>query len=213
MPTGLLYVVSLVCGLASPLTNAGPTTLSGGAVVLLVTPWAVSLTGLLIGLVSLLGWPSKLLCAYERLWARAVLALKRACARRQQPASSGARDDGGDAAERGDARGARAGSRAGAELPLRWLSAEALAFATAVLVLTPMGVMAASALLGLSIAAAEGWALSDGALWVMGSMAMLPNPLTDVAPTTGGGLLLGVLNALYTLSAVVVVFGISAQLR
>lgn len=80
-----------------------------------------------------------------------------------------------------------------ARAPLAVRVARRVAFVSFFLLTLPACVLAFCALFGAIVGAAEGWAFRDGFLYVFSNTLGLPNPLTQVSPTSDGGMAFSIL--------------------
>ena len=185
---GFYYIISMLCGLPTPLTEADPDTDEGKLVDVVVALWALALAGTIIGVVGGLSVINRLIDAAESFGQRFKRAARKAVTGSDEEAPASAGED-------------------GEEKPVS-LTLNVLTFLTFIFIIIPIVIILVAVLFGFILAEVEGWTIKDGFYYIISMLCGLPNPLTDVTPDTDEGKIVDIIIALWALSLAGTIIGI-----
>ena len=185
---GFYYIISMLCGLPTPLTEVDPDTDEGKLVDVIVALWALALAGTIIGVVGGLSVINRLVDAAESFGQRFKRAARKAVTGSDEEAPASAGED-------------------GEEKPVS-LTLNVLTFLIFIFVIIPIVIILVAVLFGFILAEVEGWKIKDGFYYIISMLCGLPNPLTDVTPDSDEGKIVDIIIALWALSLAGTIIGI-----
>jgi len=185
---GFYYIISMLCGLPTPLTEVDPDTDEGKLVDVIVALWALALAGTIIGVVGGLSVINRLVDAAESFGQRFKRAARKAMTGSDEEAPASAGED-------------------GEEKPVS-LTLNVLTFLIFIFVIIPIVIILVAVLFGFILAEVEGWKIKDGFYYIISMLCGLPNPLTDVTPDSDEGKIVDIIIALWALSLAGTIIGI-----
>ena len=181
---GFYYIISMLCGLPTPLTEVDPDTDEGKLVDVIVALWALALAGTIIGVVGGLSVINRLVDAAESFGQRFKRAARKAVTGSDEEAPASAGEDGEEKpviAQRPHVPGLHLG------VPIVTSSSPSS-----------------------SASSSPRWrdGRSDGFYYIISMLCGLPNPLTDVTPDSDEGKIVDIIIALWALSLAGTIIGI-----
>ena len=185
---GFYYIISMLCGLPTPLTEVDPDTDEGKLVDVIVALWALALAGTIIGVVGGLSVINRLVDAAESFGQRFKRAARKAVTGSDEEAPAAAGDD-------------------GEEKPVS-LALNILTFLVFIFIVIPIVIILVAVIFGFILAEVEGWKIKDGFYYIISMLCGLPNPLTDVTPDSDEGKIVDIIIALWALSLAGTIIGI-----
>ena len=185
---GFYYIISMLCGLPTPLTEVDPDTDEGKLVDVIVALWALALAGTIIGVVGGLSVINRLVDAAESFGQRFKRAARKAVTGSDEEAPASAGED-------------------GEEKPVSH-TLNVLTFLIFIFIIIPIVIILVAVLFGFILAEVEGWKIKDGFFYIISMLCGLPNPLTDVSPDTDEGKIVDIIIALWALSLAGTIIGI-----
>ena len=185
---GFYYIISMLCGLPTPLTEVDPDTDEGKLVDVIVALWALALAGTIIGVVGGLSVINRLVDAAESFGQRFKRAARKAVTGSDEEAPAAAGED-------------------GEEKPVS-LTLNVLTFLVFIFIVIPIVIILVAVLFGFILAEVEGWKIKDGFYYIISMLCGLPNPLTDVTPDSDEGKIVDIIIALWALSLAGTIIGI-----
>ena len=185
---GFYYIISMLCGLPTPLTEVDPDTDEGKLVDVIVALWALALAGTIIGVVGGLSVINRLVDAAESFGQRFKRAAKKAVTGSDEEAPAAAGED-------------------GEEKPVS-LALNILTFLVFMFIVIPIVIILVAVIFGFILAEVEGWKIKDGFYYIISMLCGLPNALTDVTPDSDEGKIVDIIIALWALSLAGTIIGI-----
>ena len=185
---GFYYIISMLCGLPTPLTEVDPDTDEGKLVDVIVALWALALAGTIIGVVGGLSVINRLVDAAESFGQRFKRAAKKAVTGSDEEAPAAAGED-------------------GEEKPVS-LALNILTFLVFIFIVIPIVIILVAVIFGFILAEVEGWKIKDGFYYIISMLCGLPNALTDVTPDSDEGKIVDIIIALWALSLAGTIIGI-----
>ena len=185
---GFYYIISMLCGLPTPLTEVDPDTDEGKIVDIVVALWALALAGTIIGVVGGLSVINRLVDAAESFGQRFKRAARKAVTGSDEEAPASA-----DQTE---------------EEKKVSTTLNVLTFMVFIFVVIPIVIIVVALLFGFILAEVEGWSIKDGFYYIISMLCGLPNPLTDVTPENDEGKIVDIVIALWALSLAGTIIGI-----
>ena len=185
---GFYYIISMLCGLPTPLTEVDPDTDEGKLVDVIVALWALALAGTIIGVVGGLSVINRLVDAAESFGQRFKRAARKAVTGSDEEAPAAAGDD-------------------GEEKPVS-LALNILTFLVFIFIVIPIVIILVAVIFGFILAEVEGWKIKDGFYYIISMLCGLPNALTDVTPDSDEGKIVDIIIALWALSLAGTIIGI-----
>ena len=185
---GFYYIISMLCGLPTPLTEVDPDTDEGKLVDVIVALWALALAGTIIGVVGGLSVINRLVDAAESFGQRFKRATRKAVTGSDEEAPAAAGED-------------------GEEKPVS-LALNILTFLVFIFIVIPIVIILVAVIFGFILAEVEGWKIKDGFYYIISMLCGLPNALTDVTPDSDEGKIVDIIIALWALSLAGTIIGI-----
>ena len=185
---GFYYIISMLCGLPTPLTEVDPDTDEGKLVDVIVALWALALAGTIIGVVGGLSVINRLVDAAESFGQRFKRAARKAVTGSDEEAPAAAGED-------------------GEEKPVS-LALNILTFLVFIFIVIPIVIILVAVIFGFILAEVEGWKIKDGFYYIISMLCGLPNALTDVTPDSDEGKIVDIIIALWALSLAGTIIGI-----
>ena len=185
---GFYYIISMLCGLPTPLTEVDPDTDEGKLVDVIVALWALALAGTIIGVVGGLSVINRLVDAAESFGQRFKRAARKAVSGSDEEAPAAAGED-------------------GEEKPVS-LALNILTFLVFIFIVIPIVIILVAVIFGFILAEVEGWKIKDGFYYIISMLCGLPNALTDVTPDSDEGKIVDIIIALWALSLAGTIIGI-----
>ena len=185
---GFYYIISMLCGLPTPLTEVDPDTDEGKLVDVIVALWALALAGTIIGVVGGLSVINRLVDAAESFGQRFKRAARKAVTGSDEEAPAAAGED-------------------GEEKPVS-LALNILTFLVFIFIVIPIVIILVAVIFGFILAEVEGWNIKDGFYYIISMLCGLPNALTDVTPDSDEGKIVDIIIALWALSLAGTIIGI-----
>ena len=185
---GFYYIISMLCGLPTPLTEVDPDTDEGKLVDVIVALWALALAGTIIGVVGGLSVINRLVDAAESFGQRFKRAARKAVTGSDEEAPAASGED-------------------GEEKPVS-LALNILTFLVFIFIIIPIVIILVAVIFGFILAEVEGWKIKDGFYYIISMLCGLPNALTDVTPDSDEGKIVDIIIALWALSLAGTIIGI-----
>ena len=185
---GFYYIISMLCGLPTPLTEVDPDTDEGKLVDVIVALWALALAGTIIGVVGGLSVINRLVDAAESFGQRFKRAARKAVTGADEEAPAAAGED-------------------GEEKPVS-LALNIFTFLVFIFIIIPIVIILVAVIFGFILAEVEGWKIKDGFYYIISMLCGLPNALTDVTPDSDEGKIVDIIIALWALSLAGTIIGI-----
>ena len=185
---GFYYIISMLCGLPTPLTEVDPDTDEGKLVDVIVALWALALAGTIIGVVGGLSVINRLVDAAESFGQRFKRAARKVVTGADEEAPAAAGED-------------------GEEKPVS-LALNIFTFLVFIFIIIPIVIILVAVIFGFILAEVEGWKIKDGFYYIISMLCGLPNALTDVTPDSDEGKIVDIIIALWALSLAGTIIGI-----